>query len=336
LIIRESSFASPSTSLLEVSRADDSIMRAECIRTIEELALSDPKVVVVASDPAHDFMPELAAKHPERLLIEGVCEQAIVGMSAGLASEGYYPFILTLAVFATRRCYEQILLDFGLHELSGCVVGYGGGFSYAPLGPTHIAVDDIALFSAIPRAAIFAPGEPAEAIILARHAREFPGLSYIRMAATTDRFAGTWEEVQPGKGRSSQPRGPVLFISCGAATLAVESALQILRNAGIEAGALHVHTVKPLDADSVRRSASSAEVVVCVEEHRQIGGLASAVLKTLAETVPPISPRRFVSIGVDDSFPSGYGDYEHLMEHYGLSGKSLAQRATALLSDART
>lgn len=307
-------------------------MRNECIRTIEELALSDPQVVVVASDPASDFMSELATKHPERLMTEGVCEQALVGMAAGLASEGFYPFIVTLAVFATRRCFEQLLLDFGLHQLSGCVVGTGGGLFYAPMGPTHLSVDDLLLFSAIPGSAVLTPGEPNEAIHLTKYARSFSGLSYMRLAGTTDSLRSARDEVVLGKGRLLAEPGSVLFISCGAATLAVESAVRLLRESGIQPGVIHLHTVKPLDVDLIRRSAAIANVVICVEEHRQIGGLASAVLHALTTAEPPVAPARFASIGLDDTFPFGYGTYEELMDHYGITGVKLAKRARALLS----
>jgi transketolase len=304
------------------------------MRAIEELALSDAKVVVVASDPGVGFMPELAQRYPERLMIEGVCEQGIVGMAAGMASAGHYPFIVMLAVFATRRCYEQLLLDFGLHGFSGCVVGAGGGFAYSLLGPTHIAVDDMLLVGAIPGSAVFAPAEPKEAIALTRSARSHSGLSYIRLAATTQSLAKPRGDVVVGKGRVLHEPGAVLFISCGAATLAVEAAIATLEQQGIAAGLLHLHTVKPLDVDLVRRCASSAKVVLCVEEHRQLGGLSSGVLQALATGDPPITLSRFDSVGVDDGFPFGYGSYEDMMKHYGIDGDALAQRAARLLASA--
>ena len=307
-------------------------MRNECIRTIEELALTDPKVVVIASDPAADYMPELAQKHPERLLIEGVCEQALAGMAAGMASEGYYPYLITLAVFATRRCYEQLLLDFGMHHLSGCVVGTGGGLTYSLMGPTHIAVDDLALIGSIPGSAIFSPGEPAEAIALTKSARRFKGLSYMRLAGTTEALSHAQGAIDLGKGRVFKTPGEVLFISCGAGTFAVQEAVEQLKGQGIEAGILHLHTVKPLDVDLVRRCAKDAKVILCVEEHRQIGGLSSAVLHALTSAEPPIQPARFSSIGVDDTFPFGYGAYEDHMNHYGITSVKLAERARELLS----
>ena len=309
-------------------------MRAECMRTIEELALSDPHVVVVASDPGADFMSELAEKYPERLQIEGVCEQALVGMSAGLASEGYYPFIIMLAVFATRRCYEQLLLDFGLHGFSGCIVGVGGGFNYSMLGPTHIAVDDLMLTSAIPGSAVLAPAEPNEAVVLTRSARHFTGLSYMRVGGTTEALSNPRGEIVFGKGRVLEEPGSVLFISCGSATLSVEPAVSLLKKSGIDVGLLHLHTMKPLDVDSIRRCAQKARVVLCVEEHRQIGGLSSAVLHALMTADEPIAPARFASIGVDDGFPFGYGSYEDMMSHYGITATALVERAKTLASSA--
>lgn len=94
--------------------------------------------------------------------------------------------------------------------------------------------------------------------------------------------------------------------------------------------------VKPLDIEQVRRHAANARVVLCVEEHRQIGGLSSAVLHALAAADTPIVPSRFAGIGLDDTFPSGHGTYEELMDHYGISAEKLAKRARAALCAARS
>jgi transketolase len=309
-------------------------MRNECTRAIEEIALSDPKVVVVASDPSSDFMPELASKHPDRFMVEGVCEQALVGVSAGLASEGYYPYIIMVAVFGTRRCYEQLLLDFGLHKQAGCMVGIGGGLFYALLGPTHIAVDDISLVSSIPGSAVLAPADANEAINLAKSAREYPGLSYLRLSGTTASLDRVNTDVVLGRGRVIGDPGDVLFISTGVATLAVQPAVNMLKEKGVKAGAVHLHTVRPIDGELICRHARRAKVIVCAEEHRKIGGLSSAILHLLMTADPPICPARFVPIGVDDEFPFGYGAHEDLINQYGLDSASLAQRAQEALGGA--
>jgi transketolase len=307
-------------------------MRSDCIKAIEELALADPKVVVVPCDPGPGFMAELASRYPERLMVEGICEQALVGVSAGLASEGYYPFIIGLAVFSTRRCYEQLLLDFGLNRLSGCVVGAGGGLNYSYLGPTHLAVDDISLMSSIPSAAVLAPGDSNEAAVLVPQAREHQGLSYMRLTETTDPVAETAGNIELGKGRALCKPGRVLFVSCGAATLAVQSALSILRASELSVSAIHLHTIKPIDRELLCQYIAEAKAVVCVEEHRKIGGLSSAVLHLLTAAGIRIPP--FTSIGVDDGFPIGNGTYQEMMTHYGITGAALAERAREALRHA--
>ena len=307
-------------------------MRAETFRAIEEVALSDPRVVVIASDPSPPFMKELAAKFPDRLMIEGISEQALVGMAAGLASEGYYPYIIIIAAFATRRCYEQLLLDFGLHELSGCMVGLGGGFSYAPLGPTHIAVDDLLLTTAIPGSTVVTPGDPTEAGSLIKQVRDRKGLSYFRVGSTTSAMVGLDAAVELGRARSSGNPGDVLFLSCGSTSLAALTAVGLLREDGISASVLHVHTVKPLDRGLVLNHVTGAKVVLCLEEHRTHGGLATSIADLLTNARPPIQLPYMTSIGVRDEFPRGYGNYSDLMSHYGLEPDALVCRALELLT----
>ncbi len=93
--------------------------------------------------------------------MEGVSEQAIVGMAAGLAMDGYLPYINTIATFLTRRCYEQVAIDLCLHDLPVRLIASGGGLVYAPLGPTHMATDDIAILRALPNMTIVAPVDAA-------------------------------------------------------------------------------------------------------------------------------------------------------------------------------
>jgi transketolase len=169
---------------------------------------------------------------------------------------------------------------------------------------------------------------------LAKAARTFSGLSYLRLGGTTASLRNPRDEIALGKGRVLEAPGEVLFISCGASTLVLEPAIAKLKEQGVDAGLLHLHTVKPLDVELLRLCARKAKVILCVEEHRQIGGLASAVLHALSTTEPPIAPARFASIGLDDTFPEGHGTYEELMDHYGISAQKLAERARALLLSA--
>lgn len=125
-------------------------MRVTFGEELVKLARDDERVVFIGSDLGHGAMEEFRRHHPRRFFMEGVSEQYVMGMAAGLALDGFIPFIASIATFITRRCHEQIRIDVCLHELPVRIVGIGGGLVYAPLGPTHTAVDDWALMRGVP------------------------------------------------------------------------------------------------------------------------------------------------------------------------------------------
>ena len=136
-------------------------MRRTCFETILKLQKKNKKIVFIGSDLGPGFMKHSKDKVPERFM-EGVSEQSIVGISAGLALEGYQPFVNTIATFLTRRSFEQIVIDLCLHDLPVKLVGNGGGLVYAPLGPTHQATEDISILRALPNITILAPCDANE------------------------------------------------------------------------------------------------------------------------------------------------------------------------------
>src|SRR5690242_12160459 len=113
-------------------------MRKVAMSAIYELAKRDPRVVFVGSDLGAGVLDDMRKAMPDRFYMEGVSEAAIVGLAAGLALEGYVPYINTIATFLTRRCFEQIAVDVALHDLPVRLIASGGGAVYAPLGPTHM------------------------------------------------------------------------------------------------------------------------------------------------------------------------------------------------------
>ena len=127
-------------------------MRASCC----------PRVVFIGSDLGPGLLEDFKTNMPDRYFMEGVAEQHIVGMAAGLALEGFIPYVNTIATFLTRRCFEQNVLDLGLHNTNVRLISNGGGTVYAPLGPTHLAIDDIAIMRTIPNMTIVAPCDAVE------------------------------------------------------------------------------------------------------------------------------------------------------------------------------
>src|ERR1700684_1998501 len=132
-------------------------MRQTCLNMVYDLAKRDKRVLFIGSDLSPGLLGDMKKEMPERWYMEGISEANVIGMAAGFAMEGYLPYVTTIAPFITRRCYEQVAVDLCLHDLPVRLIGNGGGLVYAPLGPTHLAIEDIAIMRALPN---MAGGDP--------------------------------------------------------------------------------------------------------------------------------------------------------------------------------
>src|SRR5437773_5061026 len=129
---------------------------------VYELAKKDERIVFIGSDLGIGTLDNFRTDMPDRFFMEGVSEANVVGMAAGMALEGRIVYVNTIATFLTRRCFEQVVLDLGLHNVNVRLIANGGGVVYAPLGPTHLAIDDIAILRAVPNMTIVAPCDAEE------------------------------------------------------------------------------------------------------------------------------------------------------------------------------
>src|SRR5215472_5083225 len=120
-------------------------MRNTCLNQVHALAKRDERVVFIGSDLSPGLLADMKREMPDRWYMEGITEQNVVGMAAGFAMEGFIPYVNTIATFITRRCYEQVAVDLCLHDLPVRLIGNGGGLVYAPLGPTHLAIEDLGI-----------------------------------------------------------------------------------------------------------------------------------------------------------------------------------------------
>ena len=131
-------------------------MRKTALHMVYELAKNDPRIFFIGSDLGTGTLQEFKDDIADRFFMEGISEQHIIGFAAGLALEGKIPYVNTIATFLTERCFEQNSLDLGLHNTNVRLIANGGGMVYAPLGPTHIAIKDIAIMRSIPNMTVIA------------------------------------------------------------------------------------------------------------------------------------------------------------------------------------
>jgi len=303
-------------------------MRPTCVNKVFELAERDSRVVYIGSDLSPDLTVRMQNEMPDRAFMEGVSEAHVIGMAAGLAMEGFIPFVHTIATFITRRCYEQVAVDLCLHNLPVRLIGNGGGLVYAPLGPTHLAIEDLAIMRALPNMTVVAVCDADEMVRFMDQTLDWPGPIYIRLAKGFDPIISREElGFSIGKGIAlrvaATGSGRALLVSTGVATTRALAAAELLSAKEIECTVLHLHTVKPLDVEAVLHHARDVPVVVTVEEHTIIGGLGSAVTDALVEAGRPRLPviRR---LGIPDVFAVKYGNQDELMAMYGLQPPQIA------------
>jgi transketolase len=312
-------------------------MRKRCLDMVYALAKCDQRVVFIGSDLSPGLLAEMKREYPERYFMEGVAEANIIGMAAGMAMEGFVPYVNTIATFITRRCYEQVALDLCLHDLPVRLIGNGGGYVYAPLGPTHQAIEDIAIMRALPNMTVTAVCDEEEMTRLMTASLDWPHPIYIRLAKGGDPIVSRADKgFAIGKAIDmSNDAGPAdaLLVATGVATKAALDASKHLAADGVRCRVLHVHTVKPLDTQAVVAAAHAVRLVVTVEEHTVVGGLGSAVLEALADTGKPMPPVR--RLGIRDEFAQHYGNQQKLMDVWGINPQGIADAVTEGLARAR-
>jgi len=288
-------------------------MRKTSLNCVYELAQQDERVLFVGSDLGSGILDEMKQEFPERYFMEGVSEQNIIGMAAGMAMEGFIPYVNTIATFLTRRCYEQVFIDICLHKLPVRLIGNGGGVVYAPLGPTHLATEDIALMRSIPNMTVVAPCDAEEMKRLMPKTLDWPNPVYIRLAKGGDAVVSREEHgFSIGKGILMRTPGEVLFVTTGIMTQRALIAAEHLENEGIDVGVLHLHTIKPLDKDLLLGLAPKISLLVTAEEHTLCGGLGSAVLEVLHDSMLNNIPR-VVRLGLPDQFAREYGSQDSFL-----------------------
>lgn len=293
-------------------------MRRVCLNNVYEMAKSDERVTFIGSDLGPDTLSEFQNEMPERFFMEGISEQHVVGMAAGMAMEGFIPYVNTIAPFLTRRCYEQIVVDVCLHDLPVRLIGNGGGVVYAPLGPTHLATEDIAILRCLPNMTIVAPCDAEEMQRLMLQTLNWPHPMYIRLAKGGDQVVSTAaSDFEIGKAILMREPGKCLFITTGVMTQLALDAAARLDSEGISCGVLHMHTIKPLDKEKLSEILPQVCAVVTVEEHTRIGGLGSAVLEFISDEMTASQPI-VKRIGIPDKFADKYGSQNSLLSNWGI------------------
>ena len=297
---------------------------------LAELGSELPQVVALDADVAGSSKSSVfGAKFPDRFFNVGIAEANMAGMAAGLALKGKIPFVHCFAAFMMLRAGDPIRSLACYQRLPVKYCGTYAGLSDAYDGASHHAVADIAFFRALPGMKVISPADGVETREAVRAAARLDGPVYLRIsrAEVPKSLFGPDYGFEYGKGVVARPGSDLTLVATGYMTVKALQAAEILAKEGIQARVVNIHTLKPIDSALLAKCANETGAVVTVEEHNVFGGLGSAVAEALGRE----SPVPLEIVGVQDVFAES-GDYEKLLEKYGLSSVRVAERAKAVLA----
>ena len=298
--------------------------------TLVELGKTNKKVVVVDSDCARITKTLLFKDNfYERYFDMGVAEQSMMGTAIGLSSCGYIPFTSNMATFSVLRCFEYIRTFMAYTNLKVIIIGAYCGLSAGPNGPTHFAFEDMSLARSIPNIKVISPSDANSLKKLIYEVITLEGPTYIRISRNeTETIYDDFSRIAFGKNIRLKVGKDLTIIATGTMVeVALEASNILKKKYGIESDLIDVHTIKPLDKDSILKSVSKTNKVITVEEHSIIGGLGSAVSEILTEYYPI----KLVRIGINDTFTET-GDYKDLLDKYGLNVNNIISNAKEILN----
>lgn len=304
-------------------------MRNALADELTQLADQRPELAVLSGDIGNRLFDRFKERHADRFFNCGVAEANMTSVAAGMALSGMRPVTYTIASFNTGRCLEQIRLDLCYQNLPVVLVGVGAGLSYASLGPTHHALEDVCWMRSMPNMTVICPADAVETRLALRAALELDGPVYLRLGKKNEPAVHQdIPDFQIGRGIVLRPWGKVCILGVGTVTPVAVKAAEALAAQGIEAGVVSLHTVKPLDTTLLAQLDRECDVVAVVEEHSPAGGAWSAVAEWNAENNGRM---RVLRCGTADSFICEAGGQEWARTHQGISAQAIAERiATAL------
>ncbi|OUS29682.1 transketolase [Gammaproteobacteria bacterium 45_16_T64] len=298
--------------------------RATFGSVLYELAESREELVVLSSDTSTSAgLDRFRKKFPEKFVEVGIAEQNLIGIAAGMASEGMDVVTATFSPFQTLRCCEQIKVNLGYMKHKVCFVGLASGVVLGKLGYTHCSIEDMAVMRAIPNITVLSPADCGETAKAVEAALNHDGPVYIRLTGSAPSPVVYEEDYDftIGKSVNLLNGSEVSIIATGTMVHRALEAGKQLTESGVSTSVINIHTIKPIDQSAVQNACENARLIVTIEEHSVIGGLGSAVaeVKTEQANAPPQ-----IIMGIRDSYQNS-GGYQEILEREGLTKESIVK-----------
>ena len=286
-----------------------------------ELARLESRTVVVSAD-TQDLLGirPYIERHPERFVELGIAEQNAIGVAAGLATTGMRPYVCAYAPFITARSMEQLRNDVAYARQRVVIGAAASGVSLGVAGGTHHALEDLALLRSFPNMTVIVPADAEEAWRATLATRDIDGPVYLRLGGRVEEppVNPPGQPFRPGRATVLRPGRDIAIIACGAMVAPALQAAETLAAQGVGARVINLHTIKPLDRDTVLAAAAETGRIVTAEEHHLTGGLGGAVAELLSQELPT----RMRMVGMPDEFAC-IGPTPKVREKYGMSAAGI-------------
>lgn len=307
-------------------------MRQAFVTTLCELAAADDRIILLTGDLGFMAMEPFRDRFPGRFINVGVAEQNLIGLATGLAEAGFRPYAYSIATFAALRPFEFIRNGPVLHRLPVRVVGMGMGFEYGPAGPTHHAVEDIAVLRTLPALTIVAPADSAQAATAIRATASRQGPVYYSLGKD-DRLSvpGLDGRFTLGRLQVVHEGADLVILSMGSVSAEATAAAAMLAAQGVRATVAIVSSFNPDPTDDVATLLARFRSAITIEAQTVSGGLASFVGSVIATHGLSCRLKR---LGVMSSPDGTSGSQQERWQKHGLDRASIVEQALTALSPA--
>ena len=285
-----------------------------------ELAEIRPDLLVLDADLSAATKTSVFKKaYPEKHFNCGISEQNMMGVASGLASTGRLVFASSFAMFAAGRAFEIIRNSIAYPRVNVKIGATHDGISVGEDGATHQCCEDVAIMRALPNMTVIVPADYYEAKAAVLAMADFKGPTYLRFGRLAVPMFNTSDyKFELGKGITVKDGKDITIIASGLMVAEAMDAAQALKEMGIDARVINIHTIKPIDRDIIIKAARETGKIITVEEHSVIGGLGSAVGDVVLEEYPvPV-----IKIGINDVFGHS-GPAKVLLKEFGLSAENI-------------
>jgi len=297
-------------------------MRNAFAQIVTELAVTNPRLVLLAGDIGNRLFDRFKEQFPQRFYNCGVAEAGMTGIAAGLASSGLQPITYTITPFNTLRCLEQIRLDVCYPDLPVILVGTGSGLSYASLGATHHSMEDIGALRMLPNMHVVCPADTMEVKSLIAAALELRRPTYIRLGKKGEpQIHHQPPALVIGKSYTIREGSDLAVIGVGNLLAEALKCADLLQEKSITTRVISWHTVKPIDDSLLSELFASFAKIIVLEEHGYSGGVGSSLLEWGSRQ--GVDLRKLKCFAGADQFLSACGNQQQAREFLGLTANQI-------------